>query len=296
MQGMPSMEYPTPTGYQPLVEFLEAKYKAPVIITNGAKQALGATCYALKRMGKKSIGMRNPYWALIPPLVQMHGMKSVFQYEGADAALCLLPNNPDGWSGDPAALEAECKKHNTPLIHDAVYYSHVYLPRSRELKPFGDVQIYSASKAFGLSGLRIGWVVCPNPEFYQYIQEYMEAMTVGVSIMPQVFLESLLKAMQDNPQQTEEFEMQAADALSASKQIIWHLDREVLEVPTNIHVTPGMFGLFRIPDPSILERAKIHAIDGKYFGAPGFIRMNLAFDTVTMNEIVNRLNNAKIKR
>src|SRR5271157_1656410 len=37
--------YPHPSGYQPLVKLLEHKHNAPVIITNGAKQALAAMFY-----------------------------------------------------------------------------------------------------------------------------------------------------------------------------------------------------------------------------------------------------------
>lgn len=286
-------EYPPPTGYQPLVEFLQDKHGAPVIITNGAKQALGASFYALKRMGKKSVGMRSPYWALIPPLVRMHDLHPLLQVEGADAALCLLPNNPDGFSGDPVWLEQYCRENKMPLIHDAAYYTHVYLPRDRDLRQFGDVQIYSISKMFGLSGLRLGYVVCPNPEFYRYIQEYMEAMTVGVSVIPQIFLEGLLKTMDRNPNLLKEFEVESAEALSASKQIVSYLDPEVLEVPTNVKVNPGMFGWFKMGSKCNFAKARVNAIDGALFGTPGMVRMNLAFNVGQMSEIVDRLNLAK---
>src|SRR6202000_3518997 len=69
-------EYPSPNGYEPLVKFLEDKHQAPVIITNGAKQALGASFYALQKTGKTTLGMRSPYWALIPPLAKAHGLET----------------------------------------------------------------------------------------------------------------------------------------------------------------------------------------------------------------------------
>jgi aspartate/methionine/tyrosine aminotransferase len=286
-------EYPLPTGYQPLVEMLQACHGAPVIITNGAKQALGASFYALKRMGKKSIGMRSPYWALIPPLVRMHDLHSLYQVEGADAALCLLPNNPDGYSKDPRWLIDYCQENQMPLIHDAAYYTHVYLHPSYELKQFGDIQIYSISKMFGLSGLRLGYVVCPNPEFYRYIQEYMEAMTVGVSVIPQIFLEQLFKKMELKPDLTQEFELISRNALTNAKEIMEEVDPEVLEIPKNFRDTPGMFGWFKVGSKCDFAKARINAIDGALFGVPGMVRMNLAFDTRRMNEIVDRLNSAK---
>jgi aspartate/methionine/tyrosine aminotransferase len=286
-------EYPLPTGYEPLVKMLEAHHGAPVIVTNGAKQALGASFYALKRMGKKSVGMRSPYWALIPPLVRMHDLHCLHQVEGADAALCLLPNNPDGQSNDPHWLIDYCQENQMPLVHDAAYYTHVYLPPERELKQFGDIQIYSISKMFGLSGLRLGYVVCPNPEFYRYIQEYMEAMTVGVSVIPQIFLEQLLKRMQLKPDLTQEFELLARNALTNAKEIMEEVDPEVLEIPNNLRDIPGMFGWFKVGPKCDLAKARINAIDGALFGVPGMVRMNLAFDACRMNEIVDRLNSAK---
>lgn len=287
-------EYPLPTGYQPLVEFLQSKHDAPVIITNGAKQALGASFYALKRMGRGLMGMRTPYWALIPPLAKMHGIECVDLHKDRwDGCLCLSPNNPDGFMEDLKVLSRECRRQNIPLIHDAAYYTHVYLPRRVELKAYGDVQIYSISKMLGLSGLRLGYVVCPNREFYRYIQEYMESMTVGVSVIPQMFLNNLFRTMDYQPKLTEKFEDDCANALFTSKRIMTQVDPEILEVPEDLVHTPGMFGWFKVGPKCNLAKARINAIDGALFGVPGMVRMNLAFDAKQMTEIVERLNSVK---
>lgn len=296
-------EYPVPTGYQPLVDLLEKKHRAPVIITNGAKQALGATFYALKQMGRKTIGMRSPYWALIPPLVRMHGLK----WNGAepldwvhpdmgscfDSYLCLAPNNPDGSMMDLQSAASFLQQHDVPLIHDAAYYTHTYLPFDYELRTFGDVQIYSISKMLGLSGLRIGYAVCPNQQFYRYIQEYMEAMTVGVSVMPQIFLEKLLLEMQARPGLTFKFENESAMHLRNAKEIMLGVRPEILEIPENLPDIPGMFGWFKVGPACDFQQAKINAIDGALFGVPGMVRMNLGFHEDRMKEIVHRLNSIK---
>jgi aspartate/methionine/tyrosine aminotransferase len=289
-------EYPTPTGYQPLVKLLEEKHKAPVIITNGAKQALGACFYALQQMGKKMMGMRSPYWALIPPLVEMHGLNWTTE-STFDSYLYLAPNNPDGWIKPFYLMFHEIdsfKDDGIPCIHDAAYYTHVYLPTSYELRTMGDAQIYSISKMLGLSGLRLGYVVCPNPEFYKLIQHYMENMTVGVSIIPQIFLFDLFRRMHAYPTLTQQFEGQSASDLEQSKKIIQQVDPEILEVPTNLISNPGMFGWFKVGPKADFVKAKVNMIDGALFGIPGYIRMNLAFDEKTMLDIVQRLNSAKV--
>jgi aspartate/methionine/tyrosine aminotransferase len=286
-------EYPLPTGYKPLVEMLEACHGSPVIITNGAKQALGATFYALNRMGLKKVSMRNPYWALIPPLLHMHGLEHVAR--GGDSILCLAPNNPDGFMKGLEADADFCHLADMPFIHDAAYYTHVYLPPSQQLKQYGDVQIYSISKMLGLSGLRLGYAVCPNPEFYRYIQEYMEAMTVGVSALPQIFLEQLFKAMEIHPDLTKQFETKARNSLISAKKIMQEIDPEVLEIPDNLPEVPGMFLWAKVGPKCDFAKARVNAIDGALFGVPGYVRMNLAFDTKTMSDIVGRLNSAKVK-
>ena len=86
-------DYPYPQGYKPLVELLEFKHQAKVVITNGAKQALGAVFYALKKMGMCYCQEKSPYWALIPPLAAMHGIEMIHPnapYDNDQMALLLL--------------------------------------------------------------------------------------------------------------------------------------------------------------------------------------------------------------
>jgi aspartate/methionine/tyrosine aminotransferase len=286
-------EYPFPTGYQPLVSLLEEKYGHPVIITNGAKQALGACFYALKKMGKQNLGMMEPYWALIPPLVLLHGLTPAVGKHpyNVDAFLALAPNNPDGQFPDLECLEATCKSKNIPLIHDAAYYTHVYLPPSVELKVYGDAQIYSISKMFGLSGLRLGYVVCPNHNFYQYIQEYMETMTVGVSITSQIFLYDLLAQMKENPDALLQFEDTSAAALAFAKQEMLKVNKEVLHLPQYSADRLGMFGWYATGSKFDAIKAKLNFIDGTLFGGNcNMVRMNLAWGSEQIQEIVRRLN------
>ena len=294
-------EYPEPMGYRPLVKLLEDKHHAPVIITNGAKQGLGACFFALKQMGKEDVLMRQPYWALIPPLAKMHGLDCVFDdasnFSGnvpaADSVLCLSPNNPDGWTISNDGMKAMAQTlhdEGIPFIHDAAYFTPCYIPDSTIFPVFGDAQIYSISKMLGLSGLRIGYVVCHSAEFYKWILHYMENMTVGVSTVSQVFLYDLMRRMNAYPTLTQQFEGQSFLDLQQSKKIVKQIDPQVLEVPTDIEQTPGMFLWAKVGPKADFNKSKVNVIAGDLFGAPGFVRMNLAFQQDQMQEIVNRLN------
>jgi aspartate/methionine/tyrosine aminotransferase len=293
-------EYPSPNGYHKLVQLLEDKHQAPVIITNGAKQALGATFYALNQLERINVGMKLPYWALIPPLLKMHGLDWTAcqpnELNRCDSYLLLAPNNPDGSAPNPEHLidlARVAKEENKPFIHDAAYYTRTYMSAGHSLPAVGDVQIYSISKMLGLSGLRLGYVVCPNKEFYKLIMQYMEAQTVGVSMVSQIFLFDLMNRMVGYPTLTACFEGMSAMALEENKKIIKQVDPEILEVPSDIENTPGMFGWFKVGSKADFNKAKINFIDGALFGVPGMVRMNLAFDKIKMQDIVNKLNAAK---
>jgi len=294
-------EYPSPFGYKPLVQMLEDKHGHPVVITNGAKQALGATFYALKKINKQLVGMVTPYWALLPQLLSMHGLQyttsssmiNSLSSSNIDSFLLLAPNNPDGQFPILSAVEDACKSLKLPLIHDAAYYTHIYVPRTESLKTYGDAQIFSISKMFGLSGLRIGYVVCPNPEFYNYVREYVEHMTVGVSIASQVFLADLINKMKNNPDSTLKFEEECSQALSHVKRSMLEVDKEVLDIPESSVNNCGMFGFFKTGPKFDQQKARLNFISGTPFGMPGMIRMNLAWNAVQIKEIVKRLNESR---
>lgn len=285
-------EYQEPQGYKPLVQLLEEKHQAPVIIVNGAKQGLGACMFALKQLGKSNLVLPRPWWCLIPPLMEMHGINHVEDNSNADSYLCVAPNNPCGNMPDLKILSESMKERDIPLIHDGAYYSHTYLPQSYKLDSFGDAQIYSISKLYGLSSLRLGYVTCSNTELYKLISHYVEAMTVGVSIVSQIFLYNLLNTMRGYPTLTEKFEQLSYAAIRENKLLIKEVDSSILEVPNNIEDINGMFGFFKTTQKFDFNKAKINVIDGKYFGSSGYVRINLALPKDQIQEIVRRLNNA----
>jgi hypothetical protein len=103
----------------------------------------------------------------------------------------------------------------------------------------------------------------------------------------------LMRRMNAYPTLTQQFEGQSAYDLEQSKKIALQIDPEVLEVPAYLVSNPGMFGWFKVGPKANFQKAKVNMIDGELFGTPGYIRMNLAFDQKTMQDIVNRLNSAK---
>jgi aspartate/methionine/tyrosine aminotransferase len=284
------MEYQPPNGYDPLVKLLENKHQAPVIITNGAKQALSASFYALHKIGKRRLGMRTPYWALIPPLANANGLECCDKY---DCYLAVLPNNPDNYMQPyyDASIEFySCKEQNIPVIHDAVYYSPSYIPYDTIYGALGDLQIFSASKSLGLSGLRIGYVVCHDTSYYKNILEYIEMMTVGVSLPSQSIYYDLLQEMDACKDRTEKFIAECRSEFYAARALCKTIKKSVLEVPEDILNSCGMFCWAKRGENCDFENAKIHIIDGGSFGDQSKVRLNLGLPVRTIAEVVERLN------
>lgn len=284
-------EYTKPAGYEPLVKFLENKYQAPVIISNGAKQAVGSLFHSLKKSGRPNIWMKKPWWSLFPPLIKMHGLNQVSdRYTEHCAQLVVYPDNPSGscYSDKEWKLNQDhCKEYGIPIIHDAAYYNPIYIPYQSEFKALGDVQVFTCSKLLGLSQLRVGFSVYHNTELYKGALEYMEHMTVGVSILSQMYAYNILKLMEDNPVLTMLFQEQSCSQLLLNRIHARKISPDILE-PDNNNI--GMFLWTKCHNLDAFKNNKINVVEGTPFGEPGYIRMNLAIPEETMIEVVDRLN------
>jgi aspartate aminotransferase len=93
-----------------------------------------------------------------------------------ETRLCIInsPNNPTGWTIEPEALDAvlaHCRRHGIWLLADDVYERLVHDPSQTSAPSVlvrtepGDrvMSVNSFSKAWSMTGWRIGWIVAPEP-------------------------------------------------------------------------------------------------------------------------------------
>lgn len=288
-------------GYRPLIEFLENKYAANVIITNGANQALHAAVYALKHKGFNNLGIRTPYWNRIPEIAKHMGIgHTAFtgsmlsdENHNIDSYLATMPNNPDGHlpSLDMIRTVTELlKEQDIPLIHDAVYYTSTYLPIDHPIENVGDVQIFSASKSYGLSSLRLGYMVIYNASFYRLLADFMELSTVGASVPAQKLFLQILKREEQVPFIKAEFEKDSREALKKAKLLFKEVNPELVDIPIDLERTCGVFAWVKPKLHGLFEQCKIEVLPGKIFGAPDYVRINLAAGIEHIAEAVKRIN------
>jgi len=116
-------------------------------------------------------------------------------------------------------------------------------------------------------------------------------MTVGVSIASQKTLYWLMHGVIGNSSELiHKFEERCREDLRINKKILLQVNPEVIEVPRSIEEVPGIFGWFKLGAKANLDKVRIRAVDGKVFGGPGYVRMNMALPKEIVQEVVERLN------
>lgn len=287
-------DYQAPEGYMPLVEVLERRHGAHVVITSGAKQGLIGVFYALKKLRGGDLALRAPYWSQMPEAIRLGGLGVVLGNEPTWGCSYLIvsPNNPDGHVTsleEARVLRQKCDKLGTFLVHDAAYYQPIYMGDS--LPELADITVYSASKAYGLSGLRVGYVVCRDPRVKQLIADYVEASSVGVSLLSQKVMYNIIEHENNHPQDVKVFTTLAKDLLDTNKKVVATLHPDVLDA--SVMPTHGIFGWFK-PGPRFNpDEAMVRIPPGSAFGDATRARINLAIDPSMLSLAVERLNTVK---
>ena len=287
-------EYPHAAGRAELVEFLKFKHKVKhVVITNGAKQGISAAFRATKSKTKKSVWTPSPHWLSFPTLAKSEGLKLTNEQSEGKIWLLTFPNNPDGnvYSNpfDRAILSMKAIKDGIPVIHDAAYNSEQYLKPGEELQ-MGNIGVYSYAKTYGLAGLRIGYAITDNEEYYDAMCEYIEETTMGVSTASQEIILQIEKFFYNNPGAKQYFMDNCRRDLNRNRAKLLQIDPRALKVKSVPEY--GMFA-FVEKGPKIkqaLKKSKVFMLDGKYFGQPKYMRVSLGQNSNKFAEAIDRIN------
>lgn len=291
-------EYLSPKGYDPLVKFLEEKHQNPIIITSGAKQALGAAFYALRKSGRNQCITPKPFWALLPDLADFHQVdfysvpwEHAFPSERHGFLLLVSPNNPNGWMPDPfeyQLLIEELQDRKIPIVHDGAYYSPGYVKPGTPLLPIGDLQIFSFSKMLGVPGLRTGYIVCHNNDYYKDLLAYQEMTTVGVSEASQHFILQILQYFKELPEIWKWINDQNYQILLNNKKTLTSIDPSIMLLAPEC-LDHGMFA-WATKGPNFDRTKELFlSTDGTYFGDSSKVRLNLSISSELLKEVINKL-------
>ncbi len=276
------------------IKAIHRKYKnckiykeSEIIVTIGAAQAVQAALYAYKKMGKTNVYIPAPYWGRLRAYAEIQGY-SVFpdliMLERDKKSLINLitsPNNPTG----------EMQTEINADIRDACYNWPQYTDKPALLND--EVVIFSLSKLSGHSSSRIGWAVVDNAEIAQYMREYIEINTSGVSIEAQTnaawVLDNLQSGIFLKNNDTFDFFKTARMKLKIRIEVIKVIIKE-FNLPIEVLSKDGMF-LYVEMRPQVVHDLKISCFAGSDSGDTNKdrFRLNIGCDSKTFSTFVERL-------
>lgn len=303
-----------------------------IIVANGAKQALFNIVMAVVDSGDEVI-IPGPYYVSYPEMVKLAGGKPVFietkeengfkmtpeELKGAitpktKAIIVCTPSNPTGLvyhTNEIKALAEVIENAGIFVISDEVYEKLTYdsinfssfASAGEEIKKRSAI-INGVSKAYAMTGWRIGYVAAPE-EIIRSASKIQSHNTSGASSISQhASLEALTGPQDDVEKMVREFEKR--------RNFIFE---KITEIPDIQCVKPqGAFYVFpnvtsylgkglngRTISNSVefadflLEEAKVALVPGEAFGSGSHIRISYSTSMANIEEGLNRIKNALAK-
>ncbi|MBQ2199118.1 MAG: pyridoxal phosphate-dependent aminotransferase, partial [Bacteroidaceae bacterium] len=308
-------------GYPSLKEAIVNKLKnengldykpSQIIVSNGAKQSVCNTIMALVNAGDEVI-IPAPYWVSYPQMVLLAEGTPVFveakieadfkitpeQLEAAitpktRAIILCSPSNPTGSVYSKEELEAlknVLLKHERVIVIADEIYEHInYVGKHASMAQFDDIKdrvviINGVSKAYAMTGWRIGFVAAP-----EWIVKGSNKLQGQYTSGPCSVSQKAAEAAWNGPQDCVE---EMRQAFERRKNLIVKLTKEVPGLEVND--PQGAFYLFpkcssyfgkkdgdRVINNStdlamyLLEVGHVATVGGDAFGSPECFRMSYA--------------------
>jgi aspartate aminotransferase len=299
-----------------------------VIATSGAKEALYLACQAVCDPGDDvlipapfwvtyaeqarlagatpvQIDTPPPSWKLTPDVLRQHLTAR------SKALILCTPSNPTGAVYSDAELGALARvvaEAGLVAIVDEIYARISYVPVGRWLRAAPDLADHSlivdgVSKAYAMTGWRLGWLVGPQPlvEAAAAIQSHLTSHPSSITQRAALF------ALHQDPH----VEATVDDMVRTFRQrrdaIVEELSRvEGFDCPTPegaFYVFPDARALLNRPlgpkgrvvtstidlSAYLLDEALVNTVPGEAFGTPGFVRLSYALGMDELREGVHRI-------
>ncbi|MBR3531690.1 MAG: pyridoxal phosphate-dependent aminotransferase [Bacteroidaceae bacterium] len=321
-------------GYPSLKEAIVKKLKnengldykpSQIIVSNGAKQSVCNTIMALVNAGDEVI-IPAPYWVSYPQMVLLAEGTPVYveakieadfkitpeQLEAAitpktRAIILCSPSNPTGSVYSKEELEGlknVLLKHERVIVIADEIYEHInYVGKHASMAEFDDIKervviINGVSKAYAMTGWRIGFVAAP-----EWIVKGSNKLQGQYTSGPCSVSQKAAEAAWNGPQDCVE---EMRKAFERRKNLIVKLTKEVPGLEVNN--PEGAFYLFpkcssyfgkadgdRVINNStdlamyLLEVGHVATVGGDAFGSPECFRMSYATSDENIVEAIRRI-------
>ena len=280
-----------------------------VIVACGAKDAIYEGMEAVVNPGDEVI-LLTPAWVSYEPCVQMAGGKVVkhpvnqttFQLDDTLAdrissktkmIVVNSPSNPSGAVFDRASFQLVadlCQDHDIYAMSDEIYEKLVYGKEHIALASIGDmaertITINGFSKAYAMTGWRLGYAVAPAP----IIREMSKVQQHSVSQAPTFPMWGAVAALKGDQTCVEEMRQEFD---RRRKYIIAELNR--MGYPT-APADGAFYAFINVNDDDMaistrwLEEAHVAVTPGSAFDAPGWIRLSYATSMEKLKDAMERI-------
>ena len=302
-----------------------------IVVGNGAKQELCNVLMATINAGDEVI-IPVPAWVSYVEMVKLSegvpvtvysGIENDFKVTPAQLEAAITPksrmlmlNSPSNPTAsvytydELKALVEVLARHPEVMVMTDDIYEHInYVGEVHSIAEFEEIRdrvivINGVSKAYAMTGWRIGYMAAPLP-IAKAVSKLQGQYTSGVSSIAQKAAE----AAYDGPQICVE---QMREAFQRRRDLIVELAKEI--PGWKVNVPEGAFYLF--PEVSallgkkagdreiktssdyvlyLLEEAHVATVDGAAFCAPGYIRMSYALSDENIAEALRRIKEATAK-
>ncbi len=286
-----------------------------VIVSTGGKQVLYNAFQAVLEPGDEVVLMA-PTWVSYPPQIELAGgipvpvrtrpedgflpdLEEVENAIGPRTRVLLVnsPSNPTGAVYPPELVQALVElaaKHDLWLFSDELYehliYEGTFTPAGR-FAPERTLVVHGASKAFALTGWRIGYGAGPR-ELVKAMNRLQSQVTSGPNALAQHATVAALNEVEKTRafvERTREAYRQRRDAL------VEGLNRLGLATPMPHGAFYVMADVSAIdPDEGeaalrLLEQARVAVVPGTDFLAPGQARFSYATSLDNVHEALRRI-------
>ena len=221
------------------------------------------------------------------------------------------PNNPTGSVYSKAQLEALVKVlkeyPNVVILSDEIYSRIVYdrlevrgerlavaSPSMAEFAELAErlIVVNGVSKAYAMTGYRIGWLLCKNKDFIQACTRLQGQQLTCATMVAQKAAEAALRGSQDCVEEMRQ-------VFAERRELICKMAAEV----PGFRFNPPKGAFYLFPDVSaigtgdavaemLLEKAHVAVVSGSAFGCPSCIRLSYAISTEEITEAMKRIRDA----
>lgn len=288
--------------------------KEEICVTVGGSEGLYAVLFALINEGEKIL-IPGPAYPAYENIAKMIGAKAINYELNSDFTLnikaikeCLnkedikylmlsFPSNPTG-----AILSKEqrdelvelIKEKDIVVITDEMYSAIIFdeyysVAQMEEIK---DKIIYVSgfSKIFSMTGLRIGYVACPEKFMKEIIKVHQYATSCAPSIAQYGALEGLKKSLDDVEDMKKSFERRKNYCMDRLKE----LNLEVAEPKGAFYIFPSIKKFNMTSEEfceKLLNEGKVACVPGTAFGdlGEGFMRISYCYGDDILKEAFDRI-------